>query len=86
MVRITQATEHDLPNVRSLYLEYFQWLIPSGEEVWGVQIEVTPVDVADGDIAAVQQFMPPTGRLLLAREETSVIGCACVRTIRPGLA
>ena len=86
MVRITQATEHDLASVRSLYLEYLQWLIPSVEEVWGVRIEVTPADVADRDLAAVQQFMPPTGRLLLASDETSVIGCACVRTIRPSLA
>ena len=34
MVHITQATEHDFSSVRSLFLAYMQWLIPSVEVVW----------------------------------------------------
>ena len=31
-------------------------------------------------------FLPPKGRLLLARENGGVAGCACMRTIGPALA
>jgi len=86
MVRITQATEQDFPQVRGLFLEYIQWVIPLVEEVWGIPIPVTPADVVERDMVDVQKFMPPHGRLFLASDETDAIGCACARTIRPGLA
>jgi GNAT superfamily N-acetyltransferase len=86
MVHITQATEHDFPQVRSLFLEYMQWLIPVVEVVWGITIEVTPADVVDTIMAGVQKYMPPDGRLFLASNGTDVVGCACAWTLRPGLA
>jgi len=86
MVRITQATEHDFPYVRSLFLEYMEWLIPTVETVWEYHIDITPAEAVEHDMAAIQQFMPPDGRLFLARHTTDVIGCACARTIRPRLA
>ena len=52
----------------------------------GITIEVTPADVVEQNMADIQQFMPPDGRLFLASDGTDVIGCACARTIRPGLA
>lgn len=86
MVRVTQATEHDFPHVRSLFLEYMQWLIPAVEVVWGIPIEVTTADVVEQNMAGIQKYMPPDGRLFLARDESDVIGCACAWTLRPGLA
>ena len=35
---------------------------------------------------AIGKFMPPNGRLFLASDDSDVVGCACSRTIRPGLA
>jgi ribosomal protein S18 acetylase RimI-like enzyme len=86
MVRVTQATEHDFSHVRSLFLEYMQWLIPAVEVVWGITIEVTAADVVEHNMADIQKYMPPDGRLFLARAERDVIGCACAWTLRPGLA
>ena len=86
MVRIIQATERDFSSVRSLFLEYIEWLIPAVEVVWGITIEVTAADVVEQNMADIQQFMPPNGRLFLASDDSDVIGCACARTIRPGLA
>lgn len=86
MVRITQATEHDFPQVRSLFLEYIEWLIPSVEVVWGVTIEVAPAVFVEQNMADIQKFMPPDGRLFLASNDSEVLGCACARTLRPGLA
>lgn len=42
MVRITQATTHDFPYVRSLFLEYIEWLISIVETIWEYQIDITP--------------------------------------------
>lgn len=86
MVRITQATEHDFPQVRSLFLEYIQWIIPLIEEDWGYPVPVTTPEVVDHDMAAIGKFMPPSGRLFLASADSNVIGCACAWTIHPGLA
>jgi ribosomal protein S18 acetylase RimI-like enzyme len=86
MVRITQATEHDFPYVRSLFLEYIEWLIPIVETVWDYHIDITPAEAVEQNMADIQKFMPPDGRLFLASYDTDVLGCACARTIRPGLA
>lgn len=86
MVRIAQVTEHDFPYVRSLFLEYMEWLIPNVETVWEYHIDITPAEVVEQNMADIQQFMPPTGRLFLASDDTNVLGCACARTIRPSLA
>src|SRR5262249_51496620 len=66
MVRITQATEQDFPHVRSLFLEYVQWLILMVETIWEYPVAITPVELVERDMADVQKFMPPDGRLLLA--------------------
>ena len=86
MVRITQATEQDLPHVRSLFFEYVQWLILMVETIWEYPVAITPVELVERDMADVQKFLPPDGRLLLASDDSGVVGCACARTIRLGLA
>ena len=86
MMRITQATERDFPYVRSLFLEYIEWLIPIVETVWEYHIDITPAEAIEHSMADIQKFMPPDGRLFLAGDESDVIGCACSRTLRPGLA
>ena len=86
MVRITQATEHDFPHVRSLFLEYVQWLILMVETIWEYPVAITPVELVERDMAEVQKFMPPDGRLLLASDDSGVVGCASARTIHLGLA
>ena len=84
MVRITQATAHDFPRVHSLFLEYLQWATGMGDETWEYTVDSTLL--VDHDMADIQRFMPPDGRLLLAGDDTSVFGCACMRTIRASLA
>ena len=86
MVHVAQATEHDFPQVHSLFLEYLQWVIPIVEGVWGFPIGITAVAFADHEMADIQRFMPPDGRLLLASDDSGMIGCACARTIHAGLA
>ena len=58
MVRITQATEHDFPSVRRLFLEYIEWLIPIVETVWEYHIDVTPAEAVEQTMADIQKFMP----------------------------
>jgi ribosomal protein S18 acetylase RimI-like enzyme len=84
--RITQATEHDLPQVQELFLEYIEWLIRMAEANWEYTAPVTAAEAVDRIMADIQRFMPPGGRLLLARDDLGVVGCACAWTMRPGLA
>jgi ribosomal protein S18 acetylase RimI-like enzyme len=86
MVRITQATEHDFTQVRSLFLEFIQWVVPLVETLWVIPIDIPPADIVEHDMADIQKFMPRDGRLFLASDDSGVVGCACARTIRPGLA
>jgi len=86
MVRIAQATPHDFPDVRSLFLEYIEWIIPKVETIWGYSVPITAAEAVERDMAEIGKFMPPDGRLFLASADTNVLGCACARTIRPGLA
>jgi ribosomal protein S18 acetylase RimI-like enzyme len=86
MVRIAQATEHDFPQVQSLFLEYIQWLIQTAEANWEYTAPVTAAEVVERIMADIQKFMPAGGRLLLASDDHDLVGCACAWTIRPGLA
>jgi GNAT superfamily N-acetyltransferase len=83
MVRIIQATARDLPQVRSLFLEYMQWATGMVAETGERTIDAVPF--VDHAMAEIQKFMPPDGRLFLACDDTGVIGCACMHTIRPCL-
>jgi ribosomal protein S18 acetylase RimI-like enzyme len=85
-LRITQATEHDLPHVHSLYLEYLQWLTETAEATWEYTAPMTVAEAAAQIMGDIRKFMPPDGRLLLARDDREVVGCASAWTIRPGLA
>jgi putative acetyltransferase len=86
MVQITHATEDEFPQVRCLFLEYLQWLIPMLATHWEYLVPVTAEAAVDYMMADMQKYLPPDGRLLLASDESGVVGCACAWTLRPGLA
>src|SRR4029078_2437712 len=67
-----------------LFLEYLQWATGMDDETGADTVDSTLL--VDHDMADIQRFMPPVGRLLLANDDTGVFGCACMRTIRVSLA
>ena len=84
MIHITQATAHDLPSVRDVFGEYLHWATSMGNSPSNVTVDSAAM--LERDMADIQKFLPPDGRLLLAVDTAGVMGCACMRTIRPSVA
>jgi ribosomal protein S18 acetylase RimI-like enzyme len=86
-MNITHATPEDRSIVHTLFWEYLQWLNPAFNQAFQTNFDLsTAVAMLENDMNALDKFMPPTGRLLLARTPTDVLGCICMRTISLGIA
>ena len=71
------------PALRALWTAYLEeGAIPLRE----VGYEHDVPDVVAADLAAIGQFCPPDGRLLLAVDGGEAVGCGAVRVIAPGIA
>jgi GNAT superfamily N-acetyltransferase len=69
----------DLQAVERLWLEYLTWGNDGLEERYGFRLPVR--EAVDHDLATVSKFLPPDGRLLLAFEDGTGVGTACMRRI-----
>ena len=81
---IAQATDADMVEVRALFWEYLQWANSMLQQSFAISFDIAAM--LDGDMAGVHKFFPPHGRLLLARYDGEVAGCACMRTLAAGVA
>jgi GNAT superfamily N-acetyltransferase len=81
---IIQATDADEADVRALFWEYLQWANAMLRQTFDISFDIS--QMLDGDMAGIQKFYPPGGRLFLARNDTVVAGCACAQTLAPGIA
>jgi putative acetyltransferase len=61
-----------------------QWLNDLVNQALHVTFDVA--NTVEHDMDNLTIVMPPSGRLLLAIEDTGVDGCACMLTIGPGVA
>ena len=84
MMTSRQATTDDLPVVRDLLWEYLQWANEHANREFQVNFDIASMLQTDMD--TIQKFLPPQGRLLLADDGSSVVGCACMHTIGPAIA
>jgi GNAT superfamily N-acetyltransferase len=66
--------------VRELFLEYLLWANERLNAEYGIDFDV--VSMVEEDMAHLEIFSPPEGRLLLALEGTEAAGLACMRRIR----
>ena len=81
MSRIYQAqTDEDRSWVRELFSEYLQWANGRINEEFGVDFDVKTI--LEHDMAELEIFSPPDGRVLLVIEETHAAGIGCLRRIR----
>ena len=81
---ILQATDAHRPAVEALFREYLEWVCPIIYREY--QVRFDPAAFVEHDMASLQIFSPPGGRLLLGYAEAALAGCACVRTLGPHLA
>ncbi|MGD2146233.1 MAG: GNAT family N-acetyltransferase [Anaerolineae bacterium] len=81
MTTIRQAkTEADRALVRELFWEYLDWANARLNEEYGINLEIE--SMVERDMAKLEIFLPPDGRLLLAMEGAQAVGLACMRRIK----
>ena len=79
-IQIYQANQTaDAPQVRELYGEYLQWANGRVNEEFGVNFDTAAI--IQQDMATLNKFMPPTGRLLLGYADDQLAGVACMREL-----
>jgi GNAT superfamily N-acetyltransferase len=84
MVRIQQAqADKDRDRVRELFAEYLQWANGRVNTEFGVNFDIAAM--LEDDMAKLDIFLPPDGRLLLATEESLAAGIACLKRLRKGI-
>jgi GNAT superfamily N-acetyltransferase len=81
MVTISQVESQDDHNdVRELLFEYLSWATDQAKELYNEVVDVD--EMLDHSMSEINLFSPPSGRLLLAREEVVAAGVAFMKTIR----
>jgi GNAT superfamily N-acetyltransferase len=74
----------DLPAIRTMWLDYLTWGNDEMEARHGFRLPVH--EAVERDVANIGKFEPPDGRILLAFEEGTAVGIACMQRIGPGVA
>jgi GNAT superfamily N-acetyltransferase len=73
------ATDEDRAVVRELFWEYLDWANARLNEEYDINLEIE--SMVERDMAKLDIFLPPYGRLLLATEGDCTAGIACMRRI-----
>jgi N-acetylglutamate synthase-like GNAT family acetyltransferase len=84
MITIRQAAADDVSDIREIFWEYLQWANNRINQEFNFNFDITTM--LQHDMDEVNKFMPPNGRLLIAVDDTMVVGCACMHTINPTIA
>ena len=74
----------DLPHVDRLWFEYLSWGNDGLEANFGFRLPVR--EAVDHDLATIDKFQAPDGRLLLAVDDGKAVGIGCLRRIGPDTA
>jgi GNAT superfamily N-acetyltransferase len=79
-LEISQARAYvDAPRIRELFAEYLYWANARLNEEYGIDFDIAAM--IEQDMAELDKYMPPGGRLLLAQWEGQVAGLACMRQL-----
>ncbi|HAA31327.1 MAG TPA: GNAT family N-acetyltransferase [Cyanobacteria bacterium UBA8553] len=76
---IQVETDEHQRHVRELFWEYLKATNLIVNREFDISFDVKAV--LENDLAKIQQFAPPSGRLLLGEDEAKIAGCACLRKI-----
>jgi GNAT superfamily N-acetyltransferase len=80
MLSIVQVeTDDHRRQVRDLFWEYLVWANSMLEREYAIHFDIR--QTLEDDMVTLHKFAPPHGRLLLAYDQGSLAGCACLRTI-----
>lgn len=79
MLKIIRVTEEHISNVRELFQENLISANLMISREFNISLDVNAS--LEQDIATIQRFYPPSGRLLLAEYEGKITGCAGLKKI-----
>jgi GNAT superfamily N-acetyltransferase len=80
-IHISQAQLlQDVQVVRELFWEYLTWANDMNAREFGLRLDIAKM--LEEDMANLGKFMPPDGRLLLARDDDFITGCVCLKKLR----
>ncbi len=73
-------TQDDIDCVRELLIEYLSWATDQAKELCNEDVDLD--EMLDQSMSEINLFLPPSGRLLLARNEGVAAGVAFMKSIR----
>jgi hypothetical protein len=73
------GTDEDHAQIEELFKEYLEWVNARWKADLGYRFDIQAV--LEHDLAKLEIFSPPYGRLLLATEISRAAGAACLRRI-----
>lgn len=79
MLKIIQVAEEHISNVRELFQENLREIELIFSREFDISFDINVV--LEQQMAKLQQYLPPSGRLLLAEYEGKIIGCAGLKKI-----
>ncbi len=81
VVEIREARQpDDLDVIRKLWIDYLTWGNATMQSLYGVHPH-DPEETVAQDIATIDKFQPPHGRLMLAFHDTKPCGIGCLKRI-----
>ena len=82
-IREARDDDSDRSSVRELFWEYLQWANAGVNEAFNVNFDIETM--LEEDMATLEKFRPPEGRLLLATEGEQAAGIGCLKSLRTGV-
>ena len=70
----------DIESVRQLWTNYLTWGNDNMQKLYGVHPH-NPVEQVDQDIKMIDKFLPPNGRMMIAKFDEKACGIGCLKSI-----
>lgn len=70
----------DLEIIKKLWIDHLTWGNQNMELHYGAHPH-DPIETTEQDIQAIDKFLPPTGRIILALVQKTVCGIGCLKSI-----
>jgi GNAT superfamily N-acetyltransferase len=79
-------TDKQKKHVQELFLEFYTWALDRNKEEYGLVFDADgPQALVKRYMASLDEFLPPSGSLLLAYIDEQPAGVACMRTLDNGI-
>lgn len=69
--------------IREMFREYLTGANDRNDAEFGIRLDIRAM--LDDDMAHLERFMPPAGRLLIAEDESRIAGCICLKALSEGV-